>query len=293
MLTDPVPARPDLSPGLSRVRPPVGGSTGPATGAGPAEPSRRTALVDAALACIARHGTVKTTVDDVARQAGVSRATVYRVFPGGKEELLTAVADTERARLFSALGARMGAADELSDVLVAGIVEATTRIRGHAALAYLVEHEPDVVLGQLCFDDAERLLSMAATFVAPFLGRWMDADEAVRVAEWLARIVLSYTITPSATVDLTREADARRLVETFVLPGIQALDAAEPGSSGGPAGGTASAAAAADSPAPAGGAFGGTAGARARVEGAHQRHSRAGQLRRPRSFHRERGFHHG
>ncbi|MDA8275213.1 MAG: TetR/AcrR family transcriptional regulator [Actinomycetota bacterium] len=289
MLVDPAPVRPEASAGVPRVQPLAGAPSGS---------SRRTALVDAALVCIARHGTVKTTVDDVARQAGVSRATVYRVFPGGKEELLTAVADTERARLFSALGARMGAADELSDVLVVGIVEATSRIRGHAALAYLVEHEPDVVLGQLCFDDAERLLSMAATFVAPFLGRWMDADEAVRVAEWVARIVLSYTITPSATVDLARETDARRLVETFVLPGIQALDVAEPATPGDPSGGPAVAAVAAvhagtDGPASAGGAFGAPAGTRARTEGAHQRDIGTRQLRRPRSFHRERGLHHG
>ncbi|MGC8463601.1 MAG: TetR/AcrR family transcriptional regulator [Acidimicrobiales bacterium] len=196
------------------------------------KPSRRTSVVDGALACIARLGTAKTTIDDVARHAGVSRATVYRVFPGGKEELLAAVADTERARLFSALGARMGAADDLCDVLVAGIVEATTRIRDHAALAYLIEHEPGTVLGHLCFDDAERLLSTAATFAAPFLGRWMDEDESLRVAEWLARIVLSYTVTPSDTVDLTREADARWLVETFVLPGIESLGAAPSASRG-------------------------------------------------------------
>jgi AcrR family transcriptional regulator len=284
VLVAPAPARPGASPIQPKVQPSAGTRPGS---------SRRTALVDAALVCIARHGTVKTTVDDVARQAGVSRATVYRVFPGGKDELLAAVADTERSRLFSALGARMGAADELADVLVAGIVEATTRIRSHAALAYLVEHEPDVVLGQLCFDAAERLLSTAAIFVAPFLGRWMDADEAVRVAEWVARIVLSYTVTPSATVDLTREPDARRLVETFVLPGIQALDAEEDATD---AGAAACAVATTDSPAPAGGTsgtVGGPAGGRARTEGVRRRDGATRQLRRPRSFHRARGLHHG
>jgi AraC-like DNA-binding protein len=43
----------------------------------------RVRIIDATLACLARHGTAKTTVDDIARQAGVSRATVYRAFPGG------------------------------------------------------------------------------------------------------------------------------------------------------------------------------------------------------------------
>ena len=59
--------------------------------------------------CLARYGTAKTTVDDIARQAGVSRATIYRVFPGGRDEILAAVVDTEVARLFSALGACVSA----------------------------------------------------------------------------------------------------------------------------------------------------------------------------------------
>ena len=187
--------------------------------------THRVRIVDATLECLARHGTAKTTVDDVARQAGVSRATVYRVFPGGKVEILAAVVDTEMARLFSALGASMGAADDLADELVNAIVEGVTRVTTHRALSYLVEHEPEVVLGHLAFDDSNRLLATATRFVAPFLARWMDPDESARVAEWSTRIVLSYCLSPSADTDLTDPAQARQLVTTFVLPGIRALRA--------------------------------------------------------------------
>jgi AcrR family transcriptional regulator len=190
---------------------------------GTAVSPHRIRIVDATLVCIARQGTAKTTVDDVAHGAGVSRATVYRVFPGGKEELLAAVAETEMARLFSALGARMGAAEDLSDVLVIGIVEAVTRITHHPALTYMIAHEPDVVLGHLAFDESNRLLGTAARFISPFLIRWMDPEEAARVAEWATRIVLSYCIAPSAAMDLTDTVRARHLIETFVLPGITAL----------------------------------------------------------------------
>ncbi len=181
------------------------------------------AIIDATLACLARHGTLKTTVDDIARQAGVSRATVYRVFPGGRDEILAAVVDTEMARLFSALGVRLGEAGELGDALVSGIVEASTRLCRHAALAYLVEHEPEMVLGHLAFDESNRLLTTASRFTAPFLARWMSPVEAERVAEWATRIVLSYALSPSAGMDLTDPAHTARMVETFVLPGIVAL----------------------------------------------------------------------
>src|SRR5262245_45253316 len=42
-------------------------------------------ILAATLRCLGKWGTVKTTLDDIAREAGCSRATVYRTFPGGKD----------------------------------------------------------------------------------------------------------------------------------------------------------------------------------------------------------------
>jgi AcrR family transcriptional regulator len=197
----------------------VDGRSDRADGASP----HRVRIIDGTLTCLARHGLAKTTVDDIAREAKVSRATVYRVFPGGRDQMLAAVVDTEMARLFSALGVRLGEAHSLTEALVGGIVEASSRIRNHAALAYLVAHEPETVLGHLAFDESDRLLTTASRFTAPFLARWMSPAEAERVAEWATRIVLSYAIAPSPGTDLTDPVDAERLITTFVVPGIEAL----------------------------------------------------------------------
>ncbi len=183
----------------------------------------RVRIIDGTLTCLARYGTTKTRVDDIARQSGVSRATVYRVFPGGRDEILSAVVDTEMARLFSALGVRLGEAGDLTEALVGGIVEASSRLRNHEALAYLVANEPEMILGHLAFDESNRLLATASRFTAPFLARWMAPSEAERVAEWATRIVLSYAIAPSSRSDLTDPVDTERLVTTFVMPGIEAL----------------------------------------------------------------------
>ena len=48
----------------------------------------RQRVLRGAFECIERHGMAKTTVDDVATASGVSRATIYRIFPGGKDEVL-------------------------------------------------------------------------------------------------------------------------------------------------------------------------------------------------------------
>jgi AcrR family transcriptional regulator len=207
--------------------PASGPSAVPGTGTGSTSDSpHRIRIIDGTLACLARHGTVKTTVDDIARQSGVSRATVYRAFPGGRDEILGAVVDTEVARLFSDLGVRLGSAEDLADALVVGIVTASSRLRDHDALHFLVEHEPGIILGHLAFADSDRLLATSSRFTAPFLARWMPPAEAERVAEWAARIVLSYAISPSDRTDPCDPVHARRIVERFMLPGIDALQSA-------------------------------------------------------------------
>ena len=185
--------------------------------------SPRVRVVDAALRCVARCGLAKTTVDDVAREAGISRATLYRLFPGGKDAVVRAVVETGTARLFSDIGAAMGSSTDVESLLVAGIAGAARHLRAHDALDYLVRHEPGTVLPHLAFGGMDRLLDAACRFAEPFLGRWLAPEEAARAAEWAARIVVSYLVCPGGDVDLTDEADVAHLVSTFVMPGIQAL----------------------------------------------------------------------
>jgi AcrR family transcriptional regulator len=185
--------------------------------------STRVRIVDATLRCLARQGVAKTTLDDIAREATFSRATVYRTFPGGKEAILEAVVDTEVARLFSSLAVVMGEATDLEDVLVAGMVDAATRLSTHSAVAFLLLHEPGLIMPHLTFADMDRILLVAGDFAAPFFGRWLEPDQASRAAEWAVRIVLAYMADPSPDTDLTNPEDTRALVRTFVLPGILAL----------------------------------------------------------------------
>src|SRR2546423_4480675 len=106
----------------------------------PSSPEER--VVDAALRCIARWGVAKTTLDDVAREAGCSRATVYRLFPGGKDGLIDTVVHLEVKRCLEALAAELAAATDLEDLLVRGIAHASRTLREHAALQFVLAYEP-------------------------------------------------------------------------------------------------------------------------------------------------------
>src|SRR4051794_14118327 len=123
-------------------------------------------ILDGALACIARVGVAKTTLDDVAREAGCARATVYRSFPG-RQALLRAVLDREIAALAAQVSEAAAATDNLADALVAVINAGARTFRTHVALAFVLEHEPEIVAPQLSFERGSALLRDAAAAVAP------------------------------------------------------------------------------------------------------------------------------
>ena len=68
-------------------------------------------IVEAMIDCISRWGVAKTTADDIARAAGISRATLYRVFPGGMDVAFDALVRHETARFFETVPARLAHAD--------------------------------------------------------------------------------------------------------------------------------------------------------------------------------------
>ena len=194
-----------------------------------ASESLRARVLDATVRCVARWGVAKTTLDDVARQAGCSRATVYRVVPGGKAALLEAAAEAELAALLERVAAAFDESADLEGLLTDGLATATATLRGHDALIYLLRHEPATVLSGLAFDALDPLLETAAGFAAPWLEVYLAADEAAEVAEWLTRLVVLYGLDLDGEgPDLADRAVAQRFVRTYVLPGIEAADAPRP-----------------------------------------------------------------
>jgi AcrR family transcriptional regulator len=174
----------------------------------------------AALRCIARWGVAKTSLDDVAREAGVSRATVYRAFPGGKDALIESVARAELVAFHDAITARLEKATSLEELLVAGVHEAGRRLVEHRVLQVLLAYEPELILPHVSFAGMDRLLSGATELATPWLERWLDPPLARRTAEWVTRLVISYATCPSDAVDLCDESSVRQLVATFVLPAL-------------------------------------------------------------------------
>src|SRR3954465_8414026 len=90
---------------------------GPGT-EGQGTPEVTAKVVDGALRAIARYGLTKLTVDDVAREAGISRAPLYRYFPG-RGAVLAAVVAAETESLQRGLDEALDETTTLAEALAA------------------------------------------------------------------------------------------------------------------------------------------------------------------------------
>lgn len=184
-------------------------------------PSVERRILDATLACMASAGLTGLTLDEVARVARCGRATVYRTFPGGKEQVVLAAAHVELERYFRDVGADLDDAADLTGVLV-GALTGTARFLGSsAALRHVFDTEPAVILAHVAFDKSPVVFGAAHLLLGPRLRRFLPADQVGPACEWMARLALSYLALPTASIDLTDPDVARHLVDTFVVPGLR------------------------------------------------------------------------
>lgn len=178
-------------------------------------------VLDAAKSCCERWGVAKVTIEDIANEAGVSRATLYRMFPGGKDVLFEALRVRELEDFFTRLSAHLDGSVDFEDLLVRCVVHATHELRSDQHLSLMLASEPGEALGQLTVDGVPRIIRVATVFLAPLVDGYLERREGARLVELLARLVISYFLAPSEQVDLGEPESARTFIQTFILPAFQ------------------------------------------------------------------------
>jgi AcrR family transcriptional regulator len=178
-------------------------------------------VLDAAKSCCERWGFEKVTIDDIAAAARVSRATIYRMFPGGKDVLFEALRVRELECFFALLLSRVEGATTLEDLLVRAVVAATQELRADEHLALMLASEPGRTLSQLTVEGLPRIIRFANAFLAPLAEPYLDREQSRAVIDVLARLTLSYFLAPSDTVDLGDPESARSLLVPILTPYLQ------------------------------------------------------------------------
>jgi AcrR family transcriptional regulator len=166
----------------------------------------------------------KTTVDDVAAASGVSRASIYRLFPGGKDEVLRETVGWEMDNYFLRRGAELGDAADFPEFLERALPLARRELLEHAVLQKVLETEPDRLTALITVQQ-DRIVAAIAAYFLPLLERdraagLVAADvDGGRTAEYVARLSLSLIASPGRH-DLGDAVEVRRLVRGELLGGV-------------------------------------------------------------------------
>jgi TetR/AcrR family transcriptional repressor of uid operon len=178
----------------------------------------------AALEEFAEHGIRRTSMEDIARRAGVSRMTVFRRF-ASKQRLVEIVIAREVHRGMQELDLLWEGAETLEDRLVAGFEFAGRYVRDHPLFDRLLRSEPEVLLPPLTLDGGP-VLELYRSLIANRLKAEVKAGRAATsdidgVAEVIARLAISLLLTRDGTITLDDPNSVRRLVNLTLLPMLQ------------------------------------------------------------------------
>jgi AcrR family transcriptional regulator len=188
------------------------------------------AILEATLEQLALTGVRRTSADDIARRAGVNRATLYRRF-GGRDQLLGSAYLHEAARAIAALEARVpaipapgedGGFDPAENV-VAVFREALRLARDNRLLRRMLEVDRDETLAALTVGAGPVLDFAAAVMVDRItaLHRWRGTEPLADVRALgytLARLMQSFVLTPGSGPGLRTRAQQEQYARAVIVP---------------------------------------------------------------------------
>ncbi len=191
----------------------------------------RTRILDAAYDQFCRMGILRSTMEDVARRAGVSRITVYRRF-ATKDALVEHVIRREFRRYFDQFLVDIERAGTAADRVVLGFVSSLRAIRGNPLIGGLIAAEPDLLLPSM-INDGGQTLAAVRQFVAGQLRREQKAGNMAKnlnpdlVAELMVRVSASFLTIPSHVIDLDDDEQLAAVARQFLVPMLGAADSAK------------------------------------------------------------------
>ena len=188
-------------------------------GVNPHEPA-----LEATLTCIARGGMQGFTVEDVAVEAGLSRATLYRWFPGGREQLVAETVTWEVGRFFARLAEAIDDAPDFRTRAERGLAFAHRTLRDHEAFQRAMAGDQGDIQARLA-GIAPIVIGVIRSYLEPLLEQ-EDLVEGVTPAEaadYLARLIGSL-IVDEGSWDLGDPAQVSELVDRWLLAGILVVD---------------------------------------------------------------------
>ncbi|NRB39443.1 MAG: TetR/AcrR family transcriptional regulator [Pseudomonadales bacterium] len=174
-------------------------------------------LCDAALACIKRNGFDRTTMSDIAKQAGVARPTLYKHFKS-KTEIFFAAIDGVALSFTEAVVEHAMQFVSFEERVTETIIFVVTELPQHPSLSLVLNNEcAQVLRNRAFFDDATLIFSQMTA--GPLIDvRPELKDQGVEITEIMSRFSLSLILFPGRYLN---DLDGlRALIKKRLLPGL-------------------------------------------------------------------------
>ncbi len=181
-------------------------------------------VLDAALAEFEEVGVRRSTIEDVARRAGIDRVTVYRRV-GSKDDLIQAVLAREARRLVDRVEAATDSLPTLDDRVAKGFATAVFHLRENALFNRMLALDGETMLPRVT-TQAGPLLAIGIAAGTRLLERaeedrlLSDVDDPMGVAEILIRLVQSFVLTPHGATELRSPTELEAFARTHLTPMI-------------------------------------------------------------------------
>lgn len=176
-------------------------------------------ILDAALQRFTEFGLRRSTIDDVAKCAGLSRITVYRRF-STKSVLIEACLLRECGRFLAELDRAVVDLPTMEERVVEGFAVAMLSARDHPLIGGLLRTEPETMLPFLTVHGGPTLAALRG-YLSEHLRRGRDADQVEDpepVAELMVRITVSFLLNPHSCVELGDAEQARAFARRYLAP---------------------------------------------------------------------------
>lgn len=186
---------------------------------------RRDQILEAANECFTQLGIHRTSVQDVARMANVSRGTIYRYFED-RNVLIDAAIEFGAQKFYQQVAAAMAKKSTLAEKLGAMAETHATILLEHRTRNRLMADDSELMRHMI--SDADTAVRRTTEFLVPYVREAQQRGEVgasidvTAASEWLARIIYSFsTVNQAQTFDMSKPATVRRYVEKFAINGLR------------------------------------------------------------------------
>jgi AcrR family transcriptional regulator len=181
----------------------------------------RARILDAAYRCYAANSIYKTSMEHIAREAKVSRTTIYRYFDN-RDEVLTGLLVRAVFEINEEIRAQVAGATSFADFLIESQVLLVEMVPKVPLFAMLLR-EQAAVMSRLCIGSADVNALLTSFFqerfqVAKTAGEIREGVELGPLVDWILHISSAYLLSPTSL--RSGGYEWRELLKQFLLPAV-------------------------------------------------------------------------